>query len=109
MADGEREYLQGVIEFYQSVLTVKATLVGQAQNEEVKRLTEASYAQNEQVKKISAWAAIFFAPALIGTAYGMNFDYMPELHWIAGYPAAVALMVLVAVALYLMFRRRGWL
>jgi magnesium transporter len=39
----------------------------------------------------------------------MNFDYMPELHWIAGYPAALALMVLVAVALYLMFRRRGWL
>jgi magnesium transporter len=109
VADGEREYLQGVIEFYQSVLTVKATLVGQAQNEEVKRLTEASYAQNEQVKKISAWAAIFFAPTLIGTVYGMNFDHMPELHWIAGYPAALALMVLVAVALYVMFRRRGWL
>ena len=62
VADGEKEYLQGVIEFYQSVLTINAALVGQAQNIEVKRLTEASYAQNEEIKKISAWAAIFFAP-----------------------------------------------
>src|SRR5215213_7638189 len=44
-------------------------------------LTGASIAQNDQVKKISAWAAILFAPTLIGTVYGMNFDYMPELHW----------------------------
>jgi len=48
----------------------------------VQQLTEASYAQNEEIKKISAWAAIFFAPALIGTVYGMNFDHMPELHWV---------------------------
>ena len=81
LADGEKEYLQGVIEFYQTVLTINAALVGQAQNVEVQRLTEASYAQNEEIKKISAWAAIFFAPTLIGTIYGMNFDHMPELHW----------------------------
>ena len=40
------------------------------------KLTEASYAQNEEIKKISAWAAIFFVPTLIGTVYGMNFDHM---------------------------------
>ncbi|ETK36865.1 CorA family divalent cation transporter [Microbispora sp. ATCC PTA-5024] len=73
VADGEREYLQGVIEFFQTALTIKAALIGQTQNEEVKRLTEASYAQNEEIKKISAWAAILFAPTLIGTVYGMNF------------------------------------
>jgi hypothetical protein len=75
-------YLHGVIEFYQTVLSVKSTLLGQAQNEKVQQLTEASYAQNEEIKKISAWAAIFFAPTLIGTVYGMNFDHMPELHWV---------------------------
>ena len=100
VADGEKEYLQGVIEFYQTVLTVNAALVGQAQNIEVQRLTEASYAQNEEIKKISAWAAIFFAPTLIGTIYGMNFDRMPELHWRLGYPSAVILMLLLSVALY---------
>ena len=109
VADSEKEYLQGVIEFYQTVLTVNAALIGQAQNVEVKRLTEASYSQNEEIKKISAWAAIFFAPTLIGTVYGMNFDRMPELHWRFGYPAAVILMVLLSVALYVLFRRRQWL
>ena len=109
VADGQREYLQGVIEFYQTVLTIKSTLVGQAQNEEVKRLTEASYTQNEEIKKISAWAAIFFAPTLIGTVYGMNFDHMPELHWTIGYPLALAVMLLSSALLYGAFRRRGWL
>jgi magnesium transporter len=93
----------------QDILTVNATLVGQAQNEETKHLTEASYAQNEEVKKISAWAAILFAPTLIGTIYGMNFTNMPELHWTAGYPFALGLMALVCLTLYAIFRRRGWL
>jgi magnesium transporter len=39
----------------------------------------------------------------------MNFVHMPELHWIVGYPFAVILMVLVSVALYVVFKRRGWL
>ncbi len=91
------------------ILTLNATLVSQAQNEEVKRLTEASYAQNEEVKKISAWAAILFAPTLIGTVYGMNFDHMPELHWLLGYPYAILLMAAVCCLLYLAFKRRGWL
>jgi hypothetical protein len=42
LADGEMEYLHGVIEFYQTVLTVKSTLLGQAQNEKVQQLTESS-------------------------------------------------------------------
>jgi Mg2+ and Co2+ transporter CorA len=109
VADSEKEYLQGVIEFYQTVLTINAALVGQAQNVEVKRLTEASYEQNEEIKKISAWAAIFFAPTLIGTIYGMNFDRMPELHSRFGYPGALVLMVLLSIALYVLFRRRQWL
>jgi Mg2+ and Co2+ transporter CorA len=109
VADGEREYLQGVIEFYQTVLTIKATLIGQAQNEEAKKLTEASYAQNEELKKISAWAAVFFAPTLVGTVYGMDFDHMPERHWVDGYPFALALMALGSLVLYRMFKRRGWL
>ena len=96
-------------EMLQNILSVNLTLVGISQNEEVKALTQASIAQNDQVKKISAWAAILFAPTLVGTVYGMNFDHMPELHWVAGYPFALALMLLVSVSLYLVFKRRGWL
>ncbi|MEU8006159.1 magnesium transporter CorA family protein [Catellatospora sp. NPDC049111] len=109
VADSEREYLQGVIEFYQTIVTVRAALVGQAQNEEVQRLTEASYAQNEEIKKISGWAAILFAPTLVAAVYGMNFEYMPELHWRGAYPAALVLMVMSSLGLYWTFKRRGWL
>jgi magnesium transporter len=90
-------------------LNVNLSLVSVQQNEEVKSLTEASIDQNEEVKKISAWAAILFAPTLVGTVYGMNFDHMPELHWLLGYPFALALMLVVSVSLYLVFKRRGWL
>ncbi len=91
------------------ILTVNATLVAQRQNEEIRELTEASIAQGEEVKKISAWAAILFAPTLVGTVYGMNFDDMPELHWSWGYPLALLLMVGVSVTLYVVFKRRDWI
>jgi magnesium transporter len=91
------------------ILTVNATLVAQRQNEEIRELTETSIAQGEEVKKISAWAAILFAPTLVGTVYGMNFDHMPELHWALGYPMALALMGLVSVVLYFVFKRRDWI
>jgi magnesium transporter len=91
------------------ILTVNATLVAQRQNEEIRELTEASIAQGEEVKKISAWAAILFAPTLVGTVYGMNFEDMPELGWQFGYPMALLLMVGVSATLYLVFKRRDWI
>lgn len=74
-----------------------------------KRLAEQSIAQNEEVKKISSWAAIIFAPQLVGSIYGMNFQHMPELHWVWGYPFALGLMLAVAVVLYVLFKRNDWL
>jgi magnesium transporter len=92
-----------------SALTVNSTLVGQRQNEEMRRLSETSLAQNEEVKRISAWAAILFAPTLVGTIYGMNFAHMPELHWQVGYPLAILLMLGLSLILYLIFKKRRWL
>jgi len=103
------ERVDGFRELLSSILSVNLTLVSLAQNEEVKNLTEASIDQNEEVKKISSWAAILFAPTLIGTVYGMNFEYMPELHWLFGYPFALTLMGLVSATLYLIFKSRNWL
>jgi magnesium transporter len=65
--------------------------------------------QNNQVKKISAWAAILVVPTLITGIYGMNFDYMPELHWLLGYPFSLLLMLSISLILYRAFRRSGWL
>jgi magnesium transporter len=103
------ERVDGFRQTLADILTLNATLVSQAQNEEVRQLTVASYAQNEEIKKVSAWAAILFAPTVVGTIYGMNFDHIPELHWTAGYPFALGLMLSVSIILYAIFKRRGWL
>lgn len=97
-----QERAAGFRALLQNILNVNLTL-------ETKALGEVSFAQNEQVKRISAWAAILFAPTLIGTNYGMNFDHMPELHWRLGYPFALSLMIAVPITLYTVFKRRGWI
>ena len=103
------ERVEGLRVLLQNILSVNATLVAQRQNLEIERLTVASLQQSEEVKRISSWGAILFAPTLVGTVYGMNFDHMPELGWQLGYPFAMLLMVVVGAALYAVFRRVGWL
>ena len=65
--------------------------------------------QNQIIKIFSVAAVVFLPPTLIASIYGMNFDYMPELKWFAGYPSALFLMVLSAVVPYWFFKQRGWL
>ncbi|MGW0424414.1 magnesium and cobalt transport protein CorA [Streptomyces sp. NPDC003015] len=103
------ERVDGFRQALADILTVNATLVTQQQNAEMRALAEAGFEQNEEIKKISAWAAILFAPTLVGTIYGMNFDHMPELGWSFGYPFAIGLMGVVCVNLYVIFKRRDWL
>ncbi|MFF9622840.1 magnesium and cobalt transport protein CorA [Streptomyces griseosporeus] len=103
------ERVDGFRQALTEILTVNATLVTQQQNAEMRALAEAGFEQNEEIKKISSWAAILFAPTLVGTIYGMNFTHMPELTWRFGYPFAIGLMGVVCVSLYLIFKRRDWL
>lgn len=72
-------------------------------------LAQTSVQQNDDMRKISAWAAMAAIPTMIAGIYGMNFDHMPELHWIWSYPAVIALMAALEVLLYRQFKRRGWL
>lgn len=65
--------------------------------------------QNEDMRKISAWVAIAAVPTMLAGIYGMNFEHMPELSWTFGYPAALAVMVLLCVLLHRSFKRQGWL
>ena len=103
------ERVDGLRVLLRDILQVNSILVAQKQNEEMTALSRTSNAQNGEVKKISAWAAIGFAPTTIASIYGMNFQHMPELKWYLGYPFALGLMVLAAVVLYVAFKRRGWL
>ncbi len=65
--------------------------------------------QNQIIKIFSIAAVVFLPPTLIASIYGMNFDYMPELHAVWGYPIALVLMVLSGLAPYWYFKRKGWL
>jgi magnesium transporter len=65
--------------------------------------------QNRIIKLFSVVAVIFLPPTLVASIYGMNFQHMPELEWIFGYPWALGLMVVSAVAPLLWFRRKKWL
>jgi len=68
-----------------------------------------SVRQNEVMKQLGAWGAIIAVPTLIAGIYGMNFEFMPETHARWGYPVVVTLMVAASVALYVRFKRAGWL
>ncbi|HVL05776.1 MAG TPA: magnesium/cobalt transporter CorA [Acidimicrobiales bacterium] len=72
-------------------------------------LAQLGVRQNEDMRRISAWVAIVAVPTMIAGIYGMNFEHMPEVGWLLGYPFAVSLMVVICVGLYVLFRRRGWL
>ena len=65
--------------------------------------------QNVDMRKISAWVAIAAVPTAIAGIYGMNFDHMPELHQVWGYPAVLMLMAIICTLLYRTFRRNHWL
>ncbi|GAA3978330.1 magnesium/cobalt transporter CorA [Actinomadura viridis] len=106
---GAREYFRDVLdhllrvdgqvdahnELLNSVLTAHLALLGKQ--------------QNEDMRKISAWAAVIAVPTMVAGFYGMNFDYMPELRWLYGYPAMMLAMVTVCVIVYLRLRKSGWL
>ena len=86
--DLEREYLQEVLDLFQ---------------------TRVSTELNRFVRKITAFGTIGIAWTVIVGIYGMNFTHMPELGWQYGYPSVIALMVIVGVILAVFFHRKGWL
>ncbi len=65
--------------------------------------------QNKVIKIFSVASVALLPPTLIASIYGMNFNNMPELEWMFGYPFALGLMVFSVAIPYLFFRRKGWL
>ena len=60
-------------------------------------------------QRLAAYAALVAVPTMIAGVYGMNFEHMPELEWVWGYPLALALMVGIDVYLFMRFRKAKWL
>jgi magnesium transporter len=65
--------------------------------------------QGDMTRQLAGWAAILAVPTAIAGIYGMNFDYMPELHHKWGYPMVWAAILLICGALFVRFRKIGWL
>ncbi len=68
-----------------------------------------SVEQNAAMKLFSWAALVFLPPTLIAGIYGMNFEHMPELGWLYGYPMALTLIVISAVLPLWYLKRRGWI
>ena len=65
--------------------------------------------QNQDMRRLSVLVGMITVPTLIAGIYGMNFDEMPELHWMFGYPAAIGLMVLSVTIIYWVCHRRHYI
>jgi len=86
--DSERDMMSGTMEAYLSVIANRT---------------------NEIMRVLTVLSTIMLPLTLIAGIYGMNFEYMPELHWLHGYPFALGLMASVTVLMLLWFRRKGWI
>ena len=65
--------------------------------------------QNQIIKIFTVASVAFLPPTLVASIYGMNFDVMPELKWMFGYPLAIIIMVASAILPFAYFKRRRWL
>ncbi|MDR2824601.1 MAG: magnesium/cobalt transporter CorA [Prevotellaceae bacterium] len=65
--------------------------------------------QNRIIKIFTVVTVIFMPPTMIATIYGMNFDFMPEVHWNIGYPLSIFVMVLSVVVVLFYFKKKKWL
>jgi magnesium transporter len=86
--DGLRDILSGAMEVHLSVISNQL---------------------NVTMKRLTAWGTIFVIVTAIAGIYGMNFEHMPELKWLYGYPFALGLMVTVSAGLYLYFKKKDFL
>ena len=86
--DGLRDILSGAMEVHLSVISNQLNIT---------------------MKRLTAWGTIFVIVTAIAGIYGMNFEHMPELKWLYGYPFALGLMTTVSVGLYLYFKNKDYL
>ena len=101
MADGQREFLHGVIEFFQTRTGTHMTIAAED-------MAAIGVQQNDDMRKITAWVAIVAVPTAVTGFFGQNVPY-PGFGTEAGFIASSGVMLAIAIALYAIFKRKGWL
>ncbi|MBR8740838.1 magnesium and cobalt transport protein CorA [Nocardiopsis sp. MG754419] len=89
------EHVDGFRQLLQNIMAVESSLIDQA--------------QNEAMKKVSSWGGILVVPTLISSIYGMNIAPVHGYHWLFSWPLTLCAMVLIGLGLYMVFKRNGWL
>ena len=67
-----------------------------------------SFRMNSIMQVLTLVSVIFSPLTFIAGVYGMNFEYMPELKWHYSYPICMLVMLIIAVALIIFFKRKKW-
>jgi Mg2+ and Co2+ transporter CorA len=101
MADGQREFLHGVIEFYQTRTSTHMTMAAE-------KTASTAIRQNEDMRRITAWVAIVAVPTAVTGFFGQNVPY-PGYGTTAGVIASVLIIVVLATVLYIVFKHNEWL
>jgi Mg2+ and Co2+ transporter CorA len=101
MADGQREFLHGVIEFYQTRTSTHMTFAAE-------RSAATAVQQNDDMRRITAWVAIVAVPTAVTGFFGQNVPY-PGFAAASGFIASTAIILLGATVLYALFKRKEWL
>jgi magnesium transporter len=109
LTDADRPAAQTLLQDLKSLSEVAGT-----QSAKIRFLLDATLGvinirQSDVIKIFSVVAFVFLPPTLIASVYGMNFEFMPELSWLWGYPMALGMMVVSALVPYLLFRWKKWL
>ena len=109
LCSGLGEYFRDVYDHLQRVNAAIENMREMLQTAISVSFTLINLAESETTKRLAAWGALITIPTLIASVYGMNFEHMPELKWVFGYPAALTLMAVVDGYLIYRFRKAGWL
>lgn len=101
MADGQREFLHGVIEFYQTRTSTHLTIAAE-------KGAAIAIQQNDDMRRITAWVAIVAVPTAVTGFFGQNVPY-PGFGATSGFIASTSIILVIAAALYLIFKKKDWL
>ncbi|MBI4540106.1 MAG: magnesium/cobalt transporter CorA [Gemmatimonadetes bacterium] len=99
-----RDLYDHTVQVIETVEAVRDTVAGMTDL----YLSAVSNRMNEIMKVLTIMATIFIPLTFLAGVYGMNFRYMPELEWRWGYPVALGLMFVAAMAMIVYFRRKRW-